>query len=768
MNNNRSHIFDVDFMNKNFKLNAVTQAIYTTVCLTVLSPVVHAEKTAAEELVQLPTITLVADQHDTTQGQITEGTGSFKAKSSRSSTRLKLDIKETPQSVSVVTREQIEQRNLNIIDDVLDATPGVFVTKMDSERSSYYARGYKIGNQQIDGLAIAENGPRTDSFFFDRVEVIKGAAGLTGSTGDPSATINMIRKRPSKELSGYAATSIGSWDTIRTEADISVPLTQDGRVRSRVMGAYRDGDSYMDYYSLQSAAAMAIVEADLTDQLTASVGFQYQENKPQGSTWGTVPYWYADGSLANLPRNFSLANRWNTINESDRTVFADLNYRFDNDWIVKAAATYSFSKSFWLMSYGGSGFPKQDGTGMGVWSMISPTSESKKTSLELYASGPFKLFDRQHELIVGANGYNRRENSPGGEFIGGGNSQLTCTKTDEDKNIFPSSSLEDNCIINDWQSWDGNATTKPDYRVIPAERDRTQRNYGVYSTLRLNLADPLKLIIGGRQSYYKASNGSRADIDKNKFTPYVGITYDINKQYTAYASYTDMFNPSTNKDRDNNYLEPELSKSYELGIKGTFFDDQLLASAAAFWSKKENVAVKDYEAIKQGIKVDGADPMMASGSGLDINGFEIEAVGEILPDWNISAGYTYVNSVSSPEVAASTTIPQNQAKLYSSLKLPNSLWDGADKVSIGLGLNWQSDLVKYVPKGAPPNSDATMRQDAYFLANAHITYKFNEMMSAGLQVNNLFDKEYYQNIGFYNGVYWGEPRKVTFTLRTRF
>lgn len=154
----------------------------------------------------------------------------------------------------------------------------------------------------------------------------------------------MIRKRPTKELSGYASTSFSRWDTIRNEADVSVPLTQDGRIRSRVMAMHEQGDSYMDYYSLESTAAMAMVEADFSDHLTGSVGFQYQDNQPKGSTWGAVPYWNADGSLANLPRNFSLANRWNTISQNDRTAFVDLSYKFANDWLIKAAASYSYSK----------------------------------------------------------------------------------------------------------------------------------------------------------------------------------------------------------------------------------------------------------------------------------------------------------------------------------------------------------------------------------------------------------------------------------------
>jgi len=752
-------------MDSQIRKTALNIAIKSILVWGVLSNSALAQEQllAKESSSILPTIKVTAEEDEKT-----EGNKSFKANSSRSSSKLKLSLKETPQSVSVITREQIEQRNLNIIDDVLAATPGVTVTKSDSERSNYFARGYAITNRQIDGMPIGENSPRVDSFFFDRIEVVKGATGLTGSTGNPSATINMIRKRPTKELSGNVATSFSRWNKIRNEVDVSIPLSTDGSVRSRVMAARTEGDSYMDYYSLETLAAMAMVEADITEKLTGSVGFQYQDNQPRGSTWGTVPYWNQDGSLANLPRNFSLANSWNTISQRDKTAFADLTYKFDNNWMIKAAAAYSLSKSFWLMSYGGSGFPNQnDGTGVGVWSTVYPTSESKKTNLELYASGPFKLFNREHELIIGANGFDRSTDSPSGQLNGLASGQLTCTKKVNDVTL-PSNNIGDTCVINDWRTWDGNATIKPDYTVTPATKDAKQRNYGVYSTLKLNVTDELKLIVGGRYSDYSATNGTKSDVKADAFTPYFGVTYDLNDFITAYTSYTDMFNPSSQKDRNNSFLEPEVGKSYEAGLKASLLDNQLLATAAAFWSKKSNVAILDSEAVAAGIKTDdGADPMKASGEGLKIEGFELEAIGQITPNWNITAGYTYVNSISSEQVSASTSIPQNLAKVYTNFKLPENLWDGANKVNVGFGINWQSE-VKRKWGGAPSNTDGFIRQNAYFLANANIGYELSKDLSANIQVTNLFDKKYYQEIGFYNGVYWGEPRNVTLSLRAKF
>lgn len=126
-----------------------------------INQVAYAQEDAAENTINLPTIIVKA-----TSGDQSEGTGSFKAKASRSSSKLNLSLKETPQSISVITSEQIEQRNLNNIDDILAATPGVTVTKNDSERSNYYARGFKITNQQIDGMPIGDNDPLCRQFLF--------------------------------------------------------------------------------------------------------------------------------------------------------------------------------------------------------------------------------------------------------------------------------------------------------------------------------------------------------------------------------------------------------------------------------------------------------------------------------------------------------------------------------------------------------------------------------------------------------------------------
>lgn len=738
-------------MNSQFRIKTLS---FTVQSILIYGGVMHFAWATEQDQVT-DTATLATISSKATISDQTEGTGSFKANKSKSSSKLNLSLKETPQSVSVVTQEQIEQRNLVSIDDVLAATPGVTVSKQDSERSSYYARGFSITNRQIDGMPVGDNSPRADSFFFDRVEVIKGASGLTGSTGNPSATINMVRKRPDKDFSGSVSSTYGSWNNTRVTADVSIPLTQDGSVRSRVMAAYTDKESYMDFYELKSTAAMAIVEADLTDNTTASLGFQYQDNDPKGSTWGTVPYFNADGSLAHLPRNFSLTTDWSAIKHKDETIFADIQHQFDNGWMVKAAAAHSTSDNSWLVAYGGSGFPDPStGKGLSIWTQVAPYSESKKLNLDLYATGPFQLFGREHELIVGYSGFK---------------SETTSLKVDR-KIDYPA-------VIQDYRDWTGDLP-KPTYVKTGAGSKTTTELFGYYSTLRLNLADPLKLILGGRFNTYDYKTKTWLMNQKpekprsfEQFVPYVGLLYDFNDRYTAYASYTDMFTPSSKRDRNGNYLDPEIGSSTELGLKAEFFDAQLLTSAAVFWSSVKDLAVTDVEYDQGKVpKIDDLDTAyMSSGKGLKINGFETEVIGKLQDNWNVSAGYTYVNSVSSAISNSTTTIPQNQVKFFTSYTLPENWWNGANKLTVGGGVNWQSEIFQNW-RTAPQNAynGGTVVQKSYYLANAFASYKFSDELSASLNINNLFDEKYYLNVGFYNGVYWGEPRNVTFTVRAKF
>lgn len=720
-----------------------------------------ADAPSSDEVGKLATVKVSADTEETS-----ENTGSYAEKKSRAASRLNLNIKETPQSVSVITREQMDQRGLSTLEDVLNATPGVYTTRLDSERTSYYARGFAITNRQIDGLPVGDNSPRFDNFFFDRIETIKGATGLLGSTGNPSATINMVRKRPTAEFQANAGVTVGRWNNQRVEADVSSALNSSGSIRGRAMVANTDKDSYMDYYHLDSTIGMVIVEADVGDSTWVTLGYQYQDNSPKGSTWGAVPYWNQDGSLANMPRNFSLTASWSEIRETDKTLFAEVQHEFDNEWSAKAVISQTVSDSNWLVAFGGSGFPNPStGAGLSLWTGIYPYSENKKLNLDLYASGPFELFGRKHELIAGYSGFTSR------------------TTTD---NV--TTDVKYPAQIPDYRTWKGDIP-KPTYVKNGSGSENTTDIYGFYTTARFSLSDPLNLILGARLTDYEyepkswtASTPKKLSADPRKqdmITPYVGLTYDINQRFTAYLSYADMFTPSSRKNRDNDYLDPETGVNYEVGVKSDWNDGEFLTTFAAFWSEKDDLAVADEEyntSVKDAI-ANGAKPedfkvltaYIASGQGLKIDGLEFEAIGLLSDSWNLSYGYTYVNSVTSAISSELTNVPQHQMKISTSYTLPNTLWQGAEKFTLGGAVNWQ-DKISHKWGGAPVNSigNGVIEQGAYSLASAHIAYQINSTFSANLNIDNLFDKEYYTNVGFYNGIYWGEPRNLKLSLRAKF
>ena len=161
----------------------------------------------------LPAITVTGKEDTAT----TEGTGSYTTSETVAATRLPLSLRETPQSVTVITRQRMDDQQLNSVQDVLENTTGVTSYQSDSERTSFYSRGFLINNIQYDGIPTVVgdiiNGSgigSLDTAFYDRVEVVRGATGLLTGTGNPSAAINLVRKRPTREFSAAASLGAGS------------------------------------------------------------------------------------------------------------------------------------------------------------------------------------------------------------------------------------------------------------------------------------------------------------------------------------------------------------------------------------------------------------------------------------------------------------------------------------------------------------------------------------------------------------------------------
>lgn len=717
-----------------------------------IAPLAHADAPADASARTLDTVKVTAD------GELPN---SYTVKSARSATKLDLSLRETPQSVTVITRQRMDDMGLFSLSDVMGQVTGVSVSVTDSERINYMSRGYSITNFQIDGMLNTFGGSiktNTDNVIYDRIEVIRGATGLTTGAGDPSGTISMVRKRPTDTFQMGANLTVGRWGNQRLEADLGGPVAWDGRIRARVVAAKQQSDSFRDVYQLDKDVFYGIVQADLSDSTLLEVGYEYQSPKTTGVTWGVVPYWGADGKPANLPRSTNLSASWSSWPIVEKTTFARLEQQLGAHWSVKAAVSRAKRNTDGAVWYGAQGYPRPDGTGVVAY-IGNFVENSVMDVVDVNATGTFDLFGHEQEVVFGVGQSTRKGDYPAATI-----------------DSYPASYA----VVPDWRNWSGDVAPLQVSRPGYLGSEDELRQQAAYVAARVRVADPLLVVAGVRYGSWETktwrytydASGKRTGTTRTGYkpkdptTPYFGVVYDINSVFSAYASYTDIFAPQNYRDRNGTYLEPVVGKMYEGGLKAEFFGGLLNASAAIFEGEKDNVAEID-DTVPPNSLPDGSQAYRSTGKGNKVHGWEIETQGSIGDNWNLSAGFAHTVSRNQAGVLQNTTTPQDTLRLNASWR-PGGI-DG--RFWLGGGATWQSRIWRMSARPAADHAttgrteQAPIQQDAFYLLNLAGGYRFNENFSAQLNINNLLDKKYYNNVGFYNGVYWGEPRNVTLTLR---
>lgn len=677
----------------------------------------------------------------------TEGKRSYAGLTS--ATRLNLSLRETPQAVSVITRQQIEDQGLRTLQDVLMQSPGITVDRSSSTREydQVFSRGFEVTSYMFDGIPTSKNlEARTyDAAIYDRIEIIRGATGLISGTGSPSAAVNLVRKRPARTFAASAGMQAGSWDRYRIDGDLSTPLTGDGSVRARVVAAHEDQHSFIERYRQKKDVLYAIVEADLSPSTVLSAGVNYQKEK-LGGAGREFPAFYSDGTLTRFKRSMNGSTAWSTYDREQSMLFATLDHYFDNDWIAKLAVSRSSNRYDALQGFAGNGYADRvTGANLKLW-LANWHSKPQQTSLDAYVSGPFQAFGRQHELVFGVSASELQTNGP----------------------IYPGWRLDGyDYSIPDINAWNG-AMPVPDYRGtrLGSSYDK-ERESGLYSTLRLRPTDSLSVILGARLSYWKrdirSDYDAAADTDlydsmreNGKITPYAGLVYDLGRNWSAYASYTSIFTPQSQRDVNSRFLPPLEGKNYEVGAKGEFFNGALTTSAAVFQLRQENLAEADPGNIWI-IGTGGGSYAYHTVKGATTRGVEAEIAGQLSQDWQLTASYAYSRIRNAAGVRIQTSQPQAMAKLWSTYRLSKQL----PGLTVGAGLNWQSSI--YMDDRGPNGERFT--QQAYAVAGLMAQYQIDPRLVATLNVNNVFDKRYYST-GM--GGYYGDPRNAMLSLRYRF
>jgi len=671
----------------------------------------------------------------------TEGTRSYTATGPSSTAMgLGLSLRETPQSVSVVTQQRIADQQMATLDDVLRSTTGISVKHSDRGRAYYAARGFNVTSFQIDGFAMSSGMwmLRTDiGTIYDRAEVVRGAAGLLAGTGEPGAAVNMVRKRAdSKTFTGSAAVQAGSWNHRKAAVDLSAPLNADGSVRGRLAASHVDADAFIDLEHTRHSALYGVVEADLTARTRLSAGVSLEQQRQTGMYWGGLPFFHTDGTRTNFPRWTTTATRWGHWNDDAQALFGTLEHAFDNGWNVRAQANHYRPQEDQEMLWVTGNIDRETGAGM-RGSPIYYLGKPRQTQFSVAASGPFQLGGRTHELLAGA--MHSRESN-------GGWLTRTALNTGDYANG-----------IGSLYGWDG-SFGQPVWGGSNFSPSTTTES-AVYGAARLQLADPLKLIVGARLSRWEKETPATGYVQKENavLTPYAGLLYDLNAQWTAYASYTSIFKPQTSRDRNGSYLDPVKGNGYEAGLKGALMDGRLNAALSVFRIQQDNYAVAD-----EGFVVPGtATNAMRAAKGVTAKGYELELSGALTPNWDLGVGWSQFSARDAKGQGVAMSHPRRMLKLFTKYTLPGE-WN---RLSVGMGLDWLSDSLQ---TRANPATGVQERvgQPAYALASLMLRYEISKALSAQLNVSNLFDKTYYSDT--WSTFTYGEPRRVLVTLDYRF
>ena len=707
---------------------------------------VYAEQAKTAEPVTLDAAAITGAA-DSELDDVTEGTQSYTTGSARTATPLKMSLRETPQSVTVVTQQRMEDQDMQTITDVINNTTGVSLNRYETSRGQINARGFELNSLMIDGVPTIWEQPWSSGEIFsslamyDRVEVVRGANGLMTGAGDPSASINMVRKRASsKELKGSVEASAGTWDTYGTMGDVSMALNEAGTVRARLVGEYNEGDSWIDLNSSQRETLYGTMDIDLTEDTTLWFGMSRQETNTDSPMWGGLPIWYADGGHTDWSRSKTTSADWSKWDSSYETYFVNLDHTFANDWQVNLSYNRGERKADSSLLYL-SGNPGRNGaSGMSSFPATYMT-ETTQDDYSIRVSGPVALFGRDHELAFGYIDSEQDFDADQREALGGFGG------------------------VANFDSYNGDFAEplwgpRGDYGYGEVKQK------GLYGATRLNLTDDLKVIIGARDSSYEKTSDdiysevSKTDVD-SEVTPYAGVVYDLTENLSAYVSYTEIFLPQSVRDSNGQQLDPIVGESTETGLKAEFFDGRLNASAAIFQIKQDNLGQST------GQLIDPSNPMggyaYEATEGATSEGFELEVSGELAEGWNLSAGYTQFNAEDAEGDDVNTLYPTKLLRTFTTYRVPGIF---NNKLTIGGGVNWQDSIHTYATN--PAGNSEKIEQDAYALVNLMARYEITENLSAQLNANNVTDEKYFDIFDAYGALTYGAPRSLTASAKYSF
>ena len=648
-------------------------------------------------------------------------------RTSKGATGLDLTLKETPQSISVISREFMDDFATSNLNEALKLATGIQVEAWETNRTNYMSRGFEIKNTQIDGVGMPNSWGivtgEMDTFAYEKLEVIRGANGLLTGVGNSSGTINYVRKRPTNSQEGHIGVSAGSFDFKRAQVDYSTPFTESGEWAGRVVAAKEDKGSYLRGYENDRVFLYGVVDGQLTESSTLAAGYTHQKNESVGNMWGALILEYSDGTQAEFPRESSTAQDWTMWDTTNDTAFVEYIYNLSTNWNTKLSYNYRETENIDKLFYVIGTIDKDTGLGLIGWPGNWP-DENKEDLVDLSLNGSFDGWGQEHQLVLG---YSYGDS----EYF---SSQHPHSPTEPAAGPLPPF------------PYDGDAIPEPVWGEKVLRGATFQHLERIYGSVKLGITDSLSNIIGFNFAEYTRdgqSYGVPFDQTERELSPYVGITYDITSGVLVYASYSDIYQPQDQKDSQDQYLAPSQGVNYEAGVRWEI-TDSLMTTLAYFKADQKDLGTY------AGLTDDGQYYY----EGVDVysEGTELEFVGQLTEHDQLVLGFTYLDLEGENGRSIYKWVPRKTVNLTYSTQLPNY-----PALRIGAGARYQSDIAK---------DNTALTQSSYTTINLFASWDITDALDLQLNANNITNEKYLTSL--YNVGYYSAPANFTLGVNYKF
>ncbi|HHA1916520.1 TPA: ferrichrome porin FhuA [Enterobacter asburiae] len=734
-------------------------AVVVATAVAGMSAYTHAAETPKKE--ETITVTAAPAAQESAWGPA----ATIAARQSATGTKTDTPIQKVPQSISVVTAEEMALHQPRSVKEALSYTPGVAVGTRGASNTYDYLiiRGFAADGQSqnnyLDGMKMQGNfynDAVIDPYMLERAEIMRGPVSVLYGKSSPGGLLNMVSKRPTTEPLKEVQFKMGTDSLFQTGFDFSDAIDDDGVYSYRLTGVARSNNSQQEGKGEQRYA-IAPSFSWRPDDKTTFTFLSYFQNEPETGYYGWLPKEGTVDPLPNgdrLPTNFNEGAKNNTYSRNQKMVGYSFDHEFNDTFTVRQNLRYAQNKTSQNSVYG--------------YGMCSDPLYSSNPASSPCASVPQSQWG--HTLTR--------------QYVIDNEKLENFTVDTQLQSKFATGSLDHTLLTgvdfmrmrNDIDSWFGYAGSVAPSDIYNLDRSdfdfgshpgpsgayqvlNKQKQTGIYAQDQIEL-DKVLVTLGGRydwanqESYNRVTN-TTSERDDTQFTWRGGVNYLFDNGVTPYFSYSESFEPASQTGANGNVFAPSKGKQYEAGVKYVPNDRPIVVTGAVYQLTKTNNLMAD----------PAGSFFSVEGGEIRARGIELEAKAALSASVNVVGSYTYTDAEYTTDTNYKGNTPAQVPKHMASLWGDYTLFDGAlSGLTLGTGVRYTGSSY-----GDPANS---FKVGSYTVVDALVRYDLARVGMAGsnvaLHVNNLFDREYVASCFNTYGCFWGAERQVVATATFRF